>query len=88
MGSPLVERELMRCNVCSAWWSYQHMTGDPVVCACGGALVGVDWQKHMAALPDGTKACPTCHESKITGRATCRDVFHVEDAEFTETIKT
>lgn len=46
---PQIERPLHRCNACSAWWTVAW--GESKKCPCGGELVLVDMEKHLASLP-------------------------------------
>jgi hypothetical protein len=46
---------MARCIECAHWWSHRDDAKNPT-CPCGGRLLSVDMEAHVAALPDGTRA--------------------------------
>lgn len=63
-GGPMASY-MCRCDACKRWWSVSEfeLVQKPR-CACGGALVEVDMEKHLATVP---KAKPEPDPGKIPG---------------------
>lgn len=47
-----IVRPMMRCGLCARWWSGEPINGMAwQMCPCGGELVVVDMESHLASLP-------------------------------------
>ena len=57
-SSATVNRVMVRCGHCRAWWSIDQQAGptrdpdpDQQTCPCGGALIVIDMDRYIQTLP-------------------------------------
>jgi hypothetical protein len=59
---------MMRCATCKRWWSGAPLVGpvhDSQHCPCGGELVVVDMESHLASLPKKVDTAAEVEEMRL-----------------------